>query len=115
MFFKKKSNLGRSSVVIRLLPILFIKVTVTHKARNFTVVLCKLAEYPFNASLEVPRTAPFRHLTAAGLSSFCLTVLARSGLTPHRSSAPRAQVFVFFWELVWFLFVFSHFGDSQCV
>lgn len=88
--------LNKSGSLQRLLPILFIKVTVSHKARNFTVALSKLAEYPFNASLEVPRTAPFRHLTAAGLSSFCLTVLARSGLTPHRSSAPRAQVFFFF-------------------
>ena len=66
------------------------------KALKFSAVFSKLAEYPFNASLEIPRTAPFRHLTAARLSSFCLTVLARSGLTPHQSNRPRAQVFFFF-------------------
>lgn len=91
-----KSNMGPFSIIILVLRFIFIEVPAGHKALNFSVVLSKLAEYPFNASLEVPRTAPFRHLTAAGLSSFCLTVLARCGLTPRRSSAPRAQVFFFF-------------------
>lgn len=76
-------------------------VLITYKALNFTVVFRKLAEYPFNASPEVPRTAPFRHLTAARLSSFCLTVLARSGLTLRQSNGPRAQVFFFLFLLSW--------------
>lgn len=69
---------------------------VTYKAPNSPGVFSKLAECPFNASLEVPRTAPFRHLTAARLSSFCLAVFGRSGLAPRQSNGPRAQVFLFF-------------------